>query len=132
MAKILLVEDEQDNRDLVRFALELAEHEIVEASTGEDGLALARSFGPDVVLMDISLRGAIDGLEATRRLRADPLFDRVPILVLTANVLGRDRAQALEAGCDDFLTKPIMDLEEFTALVEHYALSGRSGEAGGG
>ena len=75
MARILVVEDEQDNRDLVRMALELNDHDIVEAPTGEEGLALALTSRPDVILMDINLPGLIDGLEATRRLRADP--DRI-------------------------------------------------------
>jgi CheY-like chemotaxis protein len=71
MAKILVVEDEQDNRDLVRFALEFGAHEIVEAVTGEDGLALASESEPDLVLLDISLPGPIDGIEVARKLRLD-------------------------------------------------------------
>jgi CheY-like chemotaxis protein len=125
MARILVVEDEQDNRALLRLTLELHEHEVIEAATGEDGLVRAAESRPDLILMDISLPGVIDGLEATRRLRADPTFASVPILALTALVMQSDRSNALEAGFDDYMTKPIADLEEILLVVERYVEQGR-------
>ncbi len=106
MAKILFVEDEPDIRDLVRLALE-DEHGVTVAETAEEGLRRAAEDAPDLILMDISLGGAFDGLEATRRLRADPRFDATPIIALTAHAMSGDREKALEAGCDDYDTKPI-------------------------
>src|SRR4051812_9253736 len=120
MAKVLVVEDDQDSRDLVRILLEGEGHRVTEALTGEEGLAAARETGPDLVLMDVSLPGSLDGLEATRRLRSDPDFDAVPIVALTAHALGGDRERIILAGCDDHITKPIESLPEFVALVSRY------------
>ena len=86
MAKILFVEDDADIRDLVRLALE-DEHEILSTETAEDGLLQAAEHAPDIILMDISLGGAFDGLEAAGRLRADPRFDRTPVVALTAHAM---------------------------------------------
>jgi CheY-like chemotaxis protein len=126
MARILVIEDEQDNRDLLRLALELEGHEVTTTLTAEDGIARAESSRPDVIVMDISLPGAIDGLDATRRLRADARFDTVPIIALTAHAMPGDRARALVAGCDEYLSKPIVDLAEFSTLVGRWAAGGRS------
>ena len=82
MAKILVVEDDRDIRDLIRMVLEMGGHELHDAATGEDGLAQAIRLRPDAILMDLSLAGAIDGLESTRRLRADSSFDQTPIIDL--------------------------------------------------
>src|SRR5689334_9811962 len=101
MAKILLVEDEADTRDLVRTVLEMDGHEVIEAATAEESVSLARRQRPDLILMDVSLAGAFDGLEATRQLRADSAFDAVPIIALTAHAMRGDRERALAAGCDD-------------------------------
>ena len=128
MAKILFVEDERDIRDLVRLALE-DEHEILSAETAEDGLLQAAEHAPDIILMDISLGGAFDGLEATGRLRADPRFDRTPVIALTAHAMPGDRERALAAGCDEHWTKPITDLLAFREMVARVAAEGRvSGE----
>ncbi len=124
MAKILFVEDEPDIRDLVRMALE-EEHRVVAAETGEEGLRRAAEDAPDVILMDVSLGGALDGLEATRRLRADPAFDRTPIIALTAHAMPGDRERALAAGCDEHWTKPITDLLAFCDMVARVAEEGR-------
>ncbi len=113
MAKILFVEDEADIRDLITLTLE-DEHSVSSAATAEEALALAALAAPDVILMDISLGGAFDGLEATRRLRADPRFDRTPVIALTAHALATDREKAFEAGCDDYETKPV----ELSSLLE--------------
>ena len=125
MPKVLVIEDEPDNRDLVRFVLEMAGHEVVEAVTGEEGLALAREARPDVVLTDVSLPGLLDGYEVTRRIRADPELRDLPVLAITAHAMRGDRERALETGCDDYLSKPIEDLEAFADWVTRYAESGR-------
>ena len=125
MAKILFVEDDTDIRDLVRLALE-DEHEILSAETAEDGLLQAAEHAPDIILMDISLGGEYDGLEATRRLRADPRFDRTPVIALTAHAMPGDRERALAAGCDEHWTKPITDLLAFREMVARVAEEGRN------
>ncbi len=123
MAKILLVEDDPDTRELVRLTLELYGHEVAEAQTAEESLARAGAIAPDLILMDLSLGGKFDGLEATKRLRSDPAFDGTPIIALTAHAMAGDRERSLSAGCDDHWTKPILDLSSFkdnvAALVEH-------------
>ncbi|MDQ1613779.1 MAG: two-component system, cell cycle response regulator DivK [Pyrinomonadaceae bacterium] len=133
MAKILVVEDDRDIRELIRMVLEMSGHELHEAVSGEDGVAEARRLRPDAILMDLSLAGAIDGLESTRRLRADPTFDRTPIIALTAHAMRGDREHSLHAGCDEHWTKPIIDLDRFKAMVERVIAEGRnsSGNDGG-
>ena len=126
MAKILFVEDEPDIRDLVRLALEEG-HEVLAAETAEEGLRRASDDAPDVILMDISLGGALDGLEATRRLRADPAFDSTPIIALTAHAMPGDRERVLAAGCDEHWTKPITDLLAFREMVARVVSEGRVG-----
>ena len=124
MAKILFVEDEPDIRDLVRMALE-DEHGVTVAETAEEGLRRAAEDAPDLILMDISLGGAFDGLEATRRLRADPRFDSTPIIALTAHAMPGDRERVLSAGCDEHWPKPITDLLAFRDMVARVAAEGR-------
>ena len=124
MAKILFVEDEPDIRDLVRLALE-DEHRVVAAETAEEGLRRAAELAPDLILMDISLGGAFDGLEATRRLRADPRFRATPIIALTAHAMPGDRERTLAAGCDEHWPKPITDLLAFREMVARVAAEGR-------
>lgn len=125
MAKILLVEDEPDTRELVRLTLELDGHEVVEAGTAEEGILRARASRPDLILMDLSLGGQFDGLEATKRLRTDPAFDETPIIALTAHAMQGDRERSLAAGCDDHWTKPIIDLAAFKKEVATAAQRGR-------
>lgn len=127
MAKILVVEDDQDIRDLIRMVLEMGGHELHEAMTGEEGVAQARALRPDVILMDLSLAGTIDGLESTRRLRADATFDRTPIIALTAHAMLGDRERSLIAGCDEHWTKPIINLERFKGMIERVVAEGRAG-----
>lgn len=129
MTKILLVEDEADTRDLVRAVLEMDDHEVVEAVTAEEGVARAHEQHPDIILMDVSLAGAYDGLEATRRLRADPAFDRTPIIALTAHAMRGDRERAIDAGCDDHWTKPITNLLFFKEQVARFITDGRRSAA---
>jgi two-component system, cell cycle response regulator DivK len=126
MAKILLVEDDPDTRELVRLTLELYGHDVTEATSAEDGVAKAHAVGPDLVLMDLSLGGKFDGLEATKRLRADPRFDATPIVALTAHAMPGDRERSLAAGCDEHWTKPILDLPAFKDDVARMADGGRA------
>lgn len=125
MAKILLVEDEADTRELVRLTLELDGHDVVEAGSAEEGIQRAHSSHPDLILMDLSLGGQFDGLEATKRLRADPAFEETPIVALTAHAMQGDRERSLAAGCDDHWTKPIIDLAAFKREVANTAARGR-------
>jgi CheY-like chemotaxis protein len=113
MAKILLVEDNEMNRDMLSRRLARRGYEVLIAVDGEGGLALARTEAPDLILMDMSLP-ILDGWEATRRLKADPATNEVPIIALTAHAMSSDRDKALQAGCDDYDTKPV----ELTRLLE--------------
>lgn len=106
MAKILLVEDNELNRDMLSRRLTRRGYTVVVAEDGEQALELARAERPELVLMDMSLPG-IDGWEATRRLRADPDLAGVRVIALTAHAMSGDRERALEAGCDDYDTKPV-------------------------
>lgn len=93
--------------------------------SAEESLAQLQSFVPDLILMDLSLKGSFDGLEATRRLRADARFDRTPIVALTAHAFPGDRERALAAGCDEHWTKPIAGLAIFRERVARLAGDGR-------
>ncbi len=106
MSKILLVEDNYRNRNMLSRRLERRNYEVVIALDGESGLALAASEAPDLILMDMSLP-ILDGWEATRRLKADAATQHIPVIALTAHAMSSDRDKALEAGCDDYDTKPI-------------------------
>jgi CheY-like chemotaxis protein len=106
MTKILLVEDNEMNRDMLSRRLQKQGYEVVMAVDGEDGVAKAQSEAPALILMDMSLPG-IDGWEATRRLKAAPQTQKIPVIALTAHAMTDDRAKALAAGCDDFDTKPV-------------------------
>ena len=106
MAKILLVEDNEMNRDMLSRRLERRGYEVVIAVDGQQGVDLAQSTRPDLILMDMSLP-IIDGWEATRQLKAMAEMKGVPIIALTAHAMSGDREKALEAGCDDYDTKPI-------------------------
>jgi len=106
VAKILLVEDNEMNRDMLSRRLIRSGYEVVMAVQGEEGVALARSASPDIVLMDMSLP-VMDGWEATRLLKGDPATREIPVIALTAHAMSGDREKAREAGCDDFDTKPV-------------------------
>jgi CheY-like chemotaxis protein len=113
--KILIVEDDELNRDSLRRLLRRRGFEIVLAVDGEDGIATARAEAPDLILMDMSLP-VVDGWEATRQLKADPAVQATPIIALTAHAMSSDRDKALAAGCDDFDTKPI-DLDRLLPKI---------------
>jgi len=106
MAKILLVEDNEMNRDMLSRRLERKGYHVVIATDGEQGVALAESEVPDLILLDMSLPG-LDGWEVARRLRKMTVTAAVPIIALTAHAMSGDREKALEAGCDDYDTKPV-------------------------
>lgn len=106
MAKILLVEDNEMNRDMLSRRLERRGFTVIIAADGGVGVAQARSASPDLILMDMSLP-VIDGWEATRILKADPATAKIPVIALTAHAMAEDRAKAMAAGCDDFDTKPV-------------------------
>ncbi len=103
--RILLVEDHEDNRRIVRDLLASVGYELIEAVTGEEGVALAARERPDLILMDIQLPG-LDGYEATRRIKADPALRAIPIVAVTSYALSGDDRKALAAGCDAYVTKP--------------------------
>lgn len=106
MTKILLIEDNELNRDMLSRRLQKRGYEIVMAVDGETGVAMAQSEAPALILMDMSLPG-IDGWEATRRLKAAPETCHIPVMALTAHAMPSDREKALAVGCDDFDTKPV-------------------------
>lgn len=112
MAKILLVEDNEMNRDMLSRRLERRGHEVLCAVDGAEGVATAQREAPALILMDMSLP-VLDGWEATRQLKADPATSAIPIIALTAHAMSDDREHALSAGCNDYDTKPV----EFPRLV---------------
>jgi CheY-like chemotaxis protein len=116
MPKILLVEDNEMNRDMLSRRLVRGGYEVTIAEDGARGVAMAASDRPDLILMDMSLP-VIDGWEATRRIKATPDLSRIPIIALTAHAMATDRDKALEAGCDDYDTKPI-ELQRLLGKIE--------------
>jgi len=126
MAKILIVEDHSDTRELLRLMLEMDGYEIIEATEGEEGVRKAKQEAPDLILMDISLAGKINGREAASRLRADSRFDETIIVALTAHALNEDREQTLANGCDVYWTKPILDFPQFQSAIGEMLVVGRS------
>ena len=106
MAKILLVEDNEMNRDMLSRRLARKGHEVVVGEDGQEGVDMATSEAPDLILMDMSLP-VIDGWEATRRIKAAPETAGIPVIALTAHAMASDRQKALDAGCDDYDTKPV-------------------------
>ena len=106
MAKILLVEDNEMNRDMLSRRLQRRGYQVVLAVDGQSGVEMAQNQAPDLVLMDMSLQ-VLDGWEAARRLKADAPTKHIPIIALTAHAMSGDREKALDAGCDDYDTKPI-------------------------
>ena len=106
MPRLLYVEDNEMNRDMLSRRLQRRGFEVLIAADGEQGLAIAAAEQPDLILMDMSLP-ILDGWEATRRLKAAPGTERIPVIGLTAHAMATDRDKCLEAGCDDYDTKPV-------------------------
>jgi two-component system cell cycle response regulator DivK len=117
-SRILVVEDNADNRVLIMDVLDSMNYEVIIATDGEEGVKKATAERPDLILMDISLP-QMDGLTATRRIKAMPELQHIPIIALTAHAMVGDRERALDAGCDDYVSKPI-DLRELTNKLTRY------------
>ncbi len=116
MAKILLVEDNEMNRDMLARRLERKGYQVVSAVDGLAGVTMVQTESPDLILMDMSLP-VLDGWEATRKLKASSSTSSIPIIALTAHAMAGDRDKAMDAGCDDYDTKPV-DLARLLAKIE--------------
>jgi len=116
VAKILLVEDNEMNRDMLSRRLERRGYQVVIAVDGAEGVRMAQAEAPALILMDMSLP-VLDGWEATRQIKAAPATGGIPIIALTAHAMAGDREKAIEAGCDDFDTKPV-DLPRLLAKID--------------
>src|SRR5689334_3667554 len=116
MAKILLVEDNEMNRDMLSRRLQRKGYVVVLAVDGQSGVEMAQDETPDLILMDMSLQ-VLDGWEATRRLKLNALTKHIPVIALTAHAMSADREKALEAGCDDYDTKPV-ELSRLLSKIE--------------
>ena len=120
MVKILLVEDNEMNRDMLSRRLRRNGYEVVIAMDGQQGVEMAAAESPDLILMDMSLP-VIDGWEAARRVRENEATRKIPVIALTAHAMAGDREKAIEAGCDDYDTKPVEItrlLGKITALIQ--------------
>lgn len=115
---ILVIEDQEDNRRIMRDLLTSKGYEVIEALNGLDGVKAAENCHPDLILMDIQLPG-IDGYEATRRIKGNPETEKIPIIVVTSYALSGDDAKAFEAGCDDYMAKPFSP-RKLLAKVSEY------------
>ena len=113
MKTVLIVEDDQMNRDMLLLRLKRRGYEISIAENGLEGVEFAQNKKPDVIVMDMSLP-VLDGWEATRRIKADPSTANIPVIALTAHAMSVDRVRSMEAGCDAYLTKPV----DFTKLID--------------
>jgi two-component system cell cycle response regulator DivK len=118
--RILVVEDQEDNRRILRDLLASVGYEIIEAVTGEQGIALAEAQRPDLILMDIQLPG-VDGYEATRRIKANDALRHIPIIAVTSYALSGDDTKALEAGCDAYIAKPYSPRELLAKIRQYVA-----------
>jgi CheY-like chemotaxis protein len=128
VSTILIVEDNELNRDMLSRRLQRKGYDVLLAVDGEDGLDVARANAPDLVLMDMSLP-TVDGWEATRRMKSDAVLRHIPVIALTAHAMANDRDKALAAGCDDYDTKPIelpRLLAKMEALLRLHAAAGVS------
>jgi two-component system cell cycle response regulator DivK len=116
--RILVVEDQEDNRRILRDLLTSVGYQILEAEDGGQGVAAAEAQRPDLVLMDIQMP-IMDGYEATRRIKANPALRAIPIIVVTSYALSGDEEKARAAGCDDYITKPYSPRQMLAKIKEH-------------
>jgi two-component system cell cycle response regulator DivK len=116
--KILVIEDNEDNRRIVRDLLTSAGYEVIEAVTGQEGVTAAETQGPELILMDIQLPD-FDGYEATRRIKANPNLSAIPIIAVTSYALSGDDVKAFEAGCNAYVTKPFSPRELLAKIREY-------------
>ena len=128
MKRILVVEDNETNMYLIRFILEKSGYEVIEAKDGASGVELAIKEKPDLIIMDLQLPD-IDGLEATKRIRASKADGKIPIIALTSYAMASDREKALAVGCTGYISKPI-NPETFMAEIEKYLLTGEAHQKG--
>jgi two-component system cell cycle response regulator DivK len=117
---VLVIDDHEDNRRILRDLLRSAGYEVIEATTGEDGVATAKARTPDLILMDIQLPG-IDGYEATRRIKADDALRHIPLIVVTSYALSGDDAKALTAGADAYVAKPFSPRAILAKICAYFA-----------
>ena len=115
---ILVIEDQEDNRRIFRDLLTSAGYDVIEAVNGVEGVSAAETHNPDLILMDIQLPG-IDGYEATRRIKANPNLQKIPIIVVTSYALSGDDVKAFEAGCDAYVSKPFIPRELLAKIREY-------------
>jgi two-component system cell cycle response regulator DivK len=115
---ILVVEDQEDNRRIMRDLLTSVGYEVIEAVTGEEGVTTAETHRPDLILMDIQLPG-LDGYEATRQIKANPDLEHIPIIVVTSYALSGDDVKAFEAGCNAYVSKPFSPRELLAKIREY-------------
>ena len=115
--RILVVEDTEDNRRILRDLLTFAGFELIEACDGASGVAMAREYRPDLVLMDLQLP-VLDGFAATRQIRADPTLPRMPIIAVTSFAMPGDAERAIESGCNDYVAKPFSPRALLTKIKE--------------
>ncbi|MDC3237327.1 response regulator [bacterium] len=121
MSKVILViEDQEDNRRILRDLLTSIDYEVIEAVNGEDGVRSAIAHQPDLILMDIQLPD-FDGYEATRRIKANPVLTPIPIIAVTSYALSGDDVKAFEAGCDAYVTKPYSPRALLAKIREYFA-----------
>jgi two-component system cell cycle response regulator DivK len=118
--RILVIEDQEDNRRILRYLLRSVDYEVIEAVTGEEGVALAERERPDLILMDIQLPG-LDGYEATRRIKGNTALRHIPIIVVTSYALSGDDVKAFAAGCDAYVTKPFSPRQLLATIRERLA-----------
>jgi two-component system cell cycle response regulator DivK len=118
MKRILVVEDQEDNRQILRDLLTNAGFDMIQAENGEEAIAAAQASRPDLILMDIQLP-VLDGYEATRRIKADPDLKSIPIIVVTSYALSGDEEKARRAGCDDYVAKPFSPRQLLAKIKEY-------------
>ena len=115
---ILVIEDNEDNRRIMRDLLTSGGYEVIEAVTGEGGVTAAEAYRPDLILMDVQLPG-MNGYEATRRIKANHSLQKVPIIMVTSYALSGDDVKAFEAGCDDYVSKPFSPRKLLAKIREY-------------
>jgi two-component system cell cycle response regulator DivK len=115
---ILVIEDNEDNRRIMRDLLTSGGYDVIEAVTGEEGVTAAEAYRPDLILMDVQLPG-MDGYEATKRIKANHNLQKVPIIMVTSYALSGDDVKAFEAGCDDYVSKPFSPRKLLAKIREY-------------
>lgn len=116
MKRVLIVEDQEDIRELIRVTLEFEDYDIHEAGNGPDGLAAAQRLAPDLILLDVMMPGGMDGLQVCKAVKSDPRLRRTKVVLLTARTERTDRQAGSQAGADEYLVKPFSPLEVLTVV----------------